>query len=106
MSDSSVRILGFDPPQREPERVYLRTDDGYHEMSRLAPGDILVGGRQDRRGRLGGMRLSSDGPLRIWFGTGEPLDLASDPPVVGDEDGVGPMFELTDYVIGVRIEAP
>lgn len=36
-------IAFYEPgPEREPERVYLRTDDGYHELSRLAPGDVLV----------------------------------------------------------------
>lgn len=50
------------------------------------------------------MRLANDGSLRIWFGVGEPLDLASDPPVVGDEDGVGPMVELTKYVTTVGFD--
>lgn len=41
MSDHGITI--FEPqPFPEPERVYLRTDDGYRELSRLAPGDVLV----------------------------------------------------------------
>lgn len=36
-------IAFYEPgPEREPELVYLRADDGYHELSRLAPGDVLV----------------------------------------------------------------
>lgn len=52
------------------------------------------------------MPTLGDGPMRMWIGKGEPLDLASDPPIEADEDGVGPMLEITKYVTDVRFERP
>lgn len=50
--------------------------------------------------------IADDSPVRIWFGTGEILDLASDPPIEATEDGVGPMVDLTRYVTSMTFKPP